>query len=207
MRLSVEQRAAAAGFARTASAIARGIAAAWALMHVDDEFRSIAFEALSRAACTYNPARPGKRATFQTYAWSMVTWAVLSAARKERRKIALEASFDVAEEILESADGGAVRRIDAAASDLMEAFALGCAAADLGEGLNAEVRLLTRATTAAVEAALAALPAKHRALFELRYRDGLPWKDIVAQLGISERSARSHVTEIRQKLRKTLRGF
>jgi RNA polymerase sigma factor (sigma-70 family) len=204
VRLSAEQRENAAGFARTASTVARGIAAAWRLMHVDDEFRSIAFEALTRAAFNYKPGP----ATFSSYAWGRVAWAVLSAARKEKKKIALEASFDAAEEILERAaeEGGALSQIEAATGDFMEAFALGCAAADLGEDGGGEARLLARETYAKAEAALAALPPEKRALFELRYRDGLAWKEIVARLHISERTARDHATEIREKLRKLLGG-
>lgn len=198
--LSAEQRENALGFMRRATAIARGIAAAWRLLHVEDEFRAVAFEALTRAALRHEPART----SFTTYAWSRVTWAVLSAARKERKKIALEASFDVAEEILEHAaeDGDALSRIDAATGDIMEAFALGCAAADLGGG--GEARLLAHETHMAVEAALAALAPRERTLFELRYRDGLPWKEIIARLGISERTARDHVAAIRKRLRRIL---
>jgi RNA polymerase sigma factor (sigma-70 family) len=204
LRLSNEQRAMAAGFARTAAAISRRIATTKGMLYAVDELRGVAFEALSKATLTYDPSHPSNT-RFSTYAWRRVTGAVRDAVRKEAKRLSWEEALDAAEGI--PGGGGPVAdaeaRLDAGTGAIMRAFAMSCACTDVRDG---EARFLKREAYAEVERAIAALPEDERLLFELRHRDQLPWEKVAERLGISEKTARSRDAEIREKLRKAIIG-
>jgi RNA polymerase sigma factor (sigma-70 family) len=199
--LTEEQRDLALGYARKAAAIARAVAAGWNVIHWLDDLRSVAFLALSNAAQDYD----ARKAKFSTYAWRRVTGACLNAAEKEHRRILRELVLDLAEEIRDDGqpadENEALDRIDAATAEVMDAFAVACAAV-----AGAEVELLRERTRADLEQALGALRPEDRRLFELRHRDGSTWQAAAEALGISERTAKDRDHRIRAALRKALRG-
>jgi len=207
LRLTSAERERAAGFARTAGLIASSIAFSTNMNHRRDEFRSVAFEALSRASARYDPLNV-KGASFSTYAWRRVTGAVFDAVRKEAKRLSLEESLDAAEQIAEDGDSateaGAIAQIDAGTAVIMAAFAASCVASELHA--NGEAKLLERETFAEVERALADLPAVDRRLFELRNRDGMQWEEVVVRVGMKERAARDRCEKIRERLRRALVG-
>jgi RNA polymerase sigma factor (sigma-70 family) len=203
LHLTQIQRDRAVTFSRGAAAIARRIAVGSGMLHMLDDLRGVAFEALSRAALDYDP----KKAAFSTYAWRRVTGAVLSAVRTAKKRMPLEVPLDVIETIGEggAADEDAILgRIDATLAELMEAFVLGCAGVEWAT--NGEAHLLRRERHAELAAAMAALAPEDRLLFELRHREGWTWQPIAERLGISVRTAKYHDARIRADLRATLCG-
>jgi RNA polymerase sigma factor (sigma-70 family) len=204
IKLTDQQRDFAAGYARAAAGIARAVAAAWNMLHVLDDLRGVAYQALSQAAHTFDGAKAG----FRTHAWCRVTGAVLDAARKERKWFSRHAPLDTAAEIDDpGAPVGvdqAIDRIDRATADVMDAFAVACRAAELREG--ADVLLTRREDRAALDRALADLRPEDRRLFELRHRDELTWGEVAAALEIGETTAKERDARIRAALRKAMRG-
>lgn len=204
LHLTQTQRDRAATFSRGAAAIARRIALSSGMLHVLDDLRGVAFEALSRAALTFDP---NKKTAFSTYAWRRVTGAVLSAIRAAKKRRPLEIPLDVIETIGEAgaADEDAlVGRIDATLAELMEAFVLGCAGVEWAT--HGEAQMLRRERHAELAAAMAALTPEDRLLFELRHREGWMWQPLAERLGISVRTAKYHDARIRADLREALCG-
>jgi RNA polymerase sigma factor (sigma-70 family) len=172
------------------------------MAHLYGDLRGSAFEALSRAAHRYNPQK-GKK--WRHYAWRKVTWALLDAVRAEATRLSLEPSLDAAAEIDEGeAEAGDLALVDSATAEIMAAYALTCAAYELGE--SPETALLDRRTKIAVEQALAELPAEERSLFEARFLHGTEWERIAETFGVTEKTARNRCARIREKLRKALAG-
>jgi RNA polymerase sigma factor (sigma-70 family) len=201
-RLTPDERKRAADFARTAADIAKRAAFASGLTHLYPDLRGSAFEALSEAAHSYDPQK-GKK--WPHYAWKMVTWAMLDAVRVEAKRLSREPSLDAAAEIDEgAAEAGDLALIDGATAEIMAAYAMTCAAYELGE--SPETALLERRTRIEVEEALAELPAGERSLFEARFLRGTEWEQIAEAFGITEKTARNRCAKIREKLRKALAG-
>lgn len=202
--LTDEQRDLAAGYARQAAEVARRLSSAYGMSHARTHMRSVAFEALSRAAARYDPAK-GK---FEPFAWVCVTRAVVAAIRKEARRLSFEAPLAVLESV-ETPDPSAMTRdqaaacLDAVTAQVMEAFALVCTAADLCD--DAETRLLEHDTLLEVKRAVETLRPADRALVQLRYYEGLEWPQVAARLDLPERTAKDHDWKIRERLGRLLR--
>lgn len=60
---------------------------------------------------------------------------------------------------------------------------------------------------ASIEGAIARLSREDRKLYELRFRQGLGWKHVAVELGISARTAQYRAEEIRDELAAAMRAY
>ena len=149
----------------------------------DAELAGAALRGLRDALGKYDPSRG---AAFKTYAGARIRGEVRDALKDMRTRAAREVQLE------EGPDG----------DDPLSAFAVTCFAEEIGAG--GEAGLLRRETYAALHRALGPLAPEEQRLIELRYWDGLTWKEVSAALGISEQAAWDLDRKLRAQLKAAL---
>jgi RNA polymerase sigma factor (sigma-70 family) len=86
----------------------------------------------------------------------------------------------------------------------MGAAYLQCAGED--HRAHGEARLLRQEASEQLHEAVERLPPEDRRLVELRYFQGLEWKQVALELGLPERTVKDHDLKIRRRLRAHLEG-
>lgn len=202
IRLSPDQRKRAAGHVLLAQNIARSLTVIYAMFHIHDILRSVALEALSKAAHAFNPSR---EVPFEKYAWYRIIGELKNAIGKEARRLSLEgAVLDAAARIEDErpvhpdAEDDTITQLDGITAEVMAAFVMVCAGQE--HRTQGEARLLQREAYANLEEAISHLAPEDRRLVQLRYWDDLPWEEVAERLGIPLRTATDHDQKIRRRL-------
>ena len=208
MSLTSDQQDLAACFVPWARRIATARAILYRRFDLVDEMIASALEGVARAAEVYDPTR---EKTFEAFAFKWVTGGVVDVIDGENRHLVrprramLTAAADAIGEGghgQETADE-AIDEIDRIAADAMEGWMLGCGAEHRRHGEGAG--LLHCEMLVDLEGALAALEPDDARLVELRYCDGLSWKDVASKMDVPEGTLKDRNARIRKELRKRLR--
>ncbi|MFO0758593.1 MAG: sigma-70 family RNA polymerase sigma factor [Byssovorax sp.] len=203
-----DPKAIAARYTPWARKVAMSMVLVYGVLHLRDDLVSTALLALLSASESFDPTRG---VSFAAYAHRRVAGAVLDGIGKELRHLAFlrapmlqapppsgEAPRD--DERIDAT----VARVDAILASAMDAACLRCMGEDLrGEG---EARLLERDAFEKLHGALEDLPPAERRLIELRYFQGLEWRQVAEALHLPERTVKDHDQKIRVRLRKAMRG-
>lgn len=202
IRLSAEQRALASRHVRVARDIARWFAATHGMLHLHDVLRSVAFEALSKAAHAFDPSRG---VPFDKFAWYRIVGELKNAIGKESRRRSLEgAVLDAAAQIEDErpdhpdTEDDAIAQLDGITAEVMAAFVVAAAAEE--QRAHGEAGLLQREAQGELSLALSQLHPEDRRLVELRYWDDLPWEAVANCLGVAERTAKDRDLKMRRRL-------
>ena len=192
---------------------ARWMARRWPAMTFA-QYQSLGYEALWRAALTFEASRGAR---FRTYAWQRCCGAMFDGIREHQAQDPLRracqilgittlAPFEVNEDPFEETDEGTFDALvkHCGAGLLEMATVAGCATwREQGEeGLLGQVERLHAAKE--LETARGALDGEESALVTLHFDDELGWGAVAETLGVSESTVKRRAAVVREKLRREL---
>ena len=163
-----------------------------------------AMHALHGALRTFDPAKadPEKapEVSFKEFAKVRIRGEVSDTITRDRRRARREVPYDdevtaLSEDVLRDPDA-------LARAAGVERFVVRQAAEDPHE--NPEARLLRRERLALFDAALARCSLEERRLYELRHREGRPWKEVASALGLPVRTAQDHDQKLQRHLKSAM---
>jgi RNA polymerase sigma factor (sigma-70 family) len=178
------------------------------------QYQSLGYEALWRAALTFDVSRGAK---FRTYAWQRCCGAMFDGVREHHAQDPLRracqilgitalSAFEVNEDPFEETDEGTFDALvkHCGAGLLEMATVAGCATwREQGEdGLLGQVERLH--ATKELETARGALDGEESAIVALHFDDELAWGAVAQTLGISESTVKRRAAVVREKLRREL---
>jgi RNA polymerase sigma factor (sigma-70 family) len=160
-----------------------------------------AMHALHSALRTFKPAKvdpeQAPEEAFKAFAKVRIRGEVRDAIKQDRKRARREVPYDdevmpLSEEVLRDPDA-------LARAAGVERFVVREAAED-PRG-DPEARLLLRERVTLFEHALARCSPDEQRLYDLRHREGLPWKEVASALGLPVRTAQDHDQKLQKRLR------
>jgi RNA polymerase sigma factor (sigma-70 family) len=170
-------------------ALARG------MLHYEDELCGVAASALARAIAGYD----SEKGEIVPFAAEWMYQEVAHAIKDERKRASREVPVQDVEAPRPQHPALAVEEL---AGDTLDALFF----LFVGEELitSGEAKLLTREAVAQLHREIAELDAAERQLVTLRYWDDLTWREVAAELGIAEATAKQRDARLRARLRDAL---
>lgn len=182
---------------RWATRIALVLASLRRHRHRKDDAIEAAMYALHCALRTYDPAT---ETPFKEFAKWRIRGEVLDLIKSNEKRACREVPYDDAFVALSE---GVLRDPDALARATgVESFVVRCGAEDPRE--NPEARLLQREKYALFHRELARCSPEAQQLYDLRHRQGLPWKDVARTLGLAVRTVQDHDQKLQKHLKDAL---
>jgi RNA polymerase sigma factor for flagellar operon FliA len=211
--LTPAQQADVSAFLPVAEAIARKRVRQLRAFHYLDDALSTAREAASEARSTFEPSAG---TPFPVYAWRRVDGEVMDAIGKESRhwSAAREGALDAAENVEDpgsmvfSPDEEVLACTNALGDEVVMASLLrlsGEIRRTPGEA-GAALQMSHARLLATVDGLVRRLDEEAQSLLSLRYAQDRSWKDVAADLGMPERTAKDHDRKIRRRLAALLRA-
>jgi RNA polymerase sigma factor (sigma-70 family) len=188
-----------------ASRIADTFASIYKVRQMRGDLTLAAHEALTEAAALFDPSRNDR---FEVFAWKRVAGKILDEISRElkylrRLRAHLAAVAHVRGRDEEAPDSkpsssDASRTFDRIAEEVLEQDHLVAVAEDV------ESMLVRHEARTMLQQAMIHLTPRQKRLVELRYERDLEWRQVAAELGIPERTARDHDLKLRHLLRSRL---